>query len=74
MVITSHNFSKTVGEEYMERPLAIQDYRSGSFAKPPPRSRGSGWGLVTPAVTIQAAKEIKSLNPSVKEVLNMAGS
>ena len=34
-----------------------------------------GWGgVVIPAVTIQAAKEIKSLNPSVKEVLNMAGS
>lgn len=42
--------------------------------KPPSGSLGSGWGMVTPAVTIQAAKEIKSLNPSVKEALNMTGS
>jgi len=30
--------------------------------------------MVTPAVTIQAVKEIKPLKESVKEVLNKAGS
>jgi len=39
-----------------------------------PAVAGQGGGMVTPAVTIRAAKEIKPLNPSVKEVLNTAGS
>jgi hypothetical protein len=57
-----------------EQFSAVQGYRSESPIKPPPGSRWSGWGIITPAVTIQAAKEIKSPNPSVKEVLNMAES